>query len=474
MKKKFLMFLACFCLIVPACLFMTACGDDPVNYNVKVEAKSGGTDYLIMNNGMGLNSYAFQVESGENFSTNLMLAGNYDPDTLKIYNGETEVAWTKDPNLNANDTFGEEFVKVGTLSLSNVQGDMNLKYEAQEKQISFTIKRAGTDTNELTSDQVTMLQSFKLASDTSKNLYDLVTANEGAGYTFTTTYSQRKNPIYFVCDKKVGYYDTYSLNSAFEPKISATKNTYSLTLTNNSFVYMSNELEFDLSSIRVNQLSVFLDDSDFNVKNIFDISGKLDSFDAGQSNPVTFTLKDVEGVDFSNIKFYINGSLVNHDFSSNKTFTLNNLANMPIDYNNDELSFYSNLTNYNIKVDGIQITDASEFCTADLSKENDGLIYQKENLLYADKTNNIAYYTGEIFFEYYYNNAQTLTITLGENTCTVTAAEISEHLSESSLDWLNSKFTTNEGLVTGITTAGEGYQINIKFVKGAKYIISAE
>lgn len=380
MKKKFFGFMLAFAFILTGAVCLTACGSDPKTYTVKIEEMQSEPDYLVLGNDQGSYYYSYEVEKGSNFSQYLYLDGIYDPNTLKIYNGENEVAWTREENSD-DDILTVYRVKVGKINLNNIQADTVLKYEAQEKKITFTFNNI---TSELSDEKKPMLRDFKLESDRSKNLLDLVTGEEP--FTYTTTYSGLNTPINFVCDKPVGYYEVNGLASCwFDSNPSVTKNTYSLSLPTDTHI-LTNQINFDLNQISVSTIFININELGSALTVGFDQQDW--SYLASETKSVTLTLNSVEGANLDNAEVYINDTKI--DFTNGQAFTLG----MPINYMNRDLTGIGDFTTLAFSIKNVQIVDESKFC-----KVVQGAINGDEHMkmytslyYYKDEDTNTAYY----------------------------------------------------------------------------------
>lgn len=142
MKKKILMFVLAFSIILPAAILLTACGGNK-NYSVSMTI-DGQYLYLDM---FGFGNISFKKDDLKNPELNLYGYDVYDYSELKVLiNGkEDNELFSKNDNsgsMYSNQIKGET-IQIGTFMLEKINEDVTITITgAKEKEVSFAFMRA--------------------------------------------------------------------------------------------------------------------------------------------------------------------------------------------------------------------------------------------------------------------------------------------------------------------------------------------
>lgn len=323
MKKKFLSLIFAICLLVPCLFIMTACKEDPPpgpSSPVTGFGVSSGTINFVLRdiNAMSPDDMTEPVFNGGTNQFSLWLADSYNRDTLKIYLNGVEKPWTKisDPEYDDRRLDDTVMRKVGTLSLTDLKGNIQITVSCQEEEIDLVFAP-----QTLAADKLEILSHFNfITKDSSGNNVEIgfdTVAEEG--FTITTTYSQiggfeneltgYTKGILVESDKKMGYYDYYSMimSADFGPGVMWDSHICG-TNKYQSYVLMHGEgglpqeipLQFNPEMIKITEFGV----NGFSIEDtITNVSHR--SVRADESTPITISLNQYEGVDFTNAKAVI-------------------------------------------------------------------------------------------------------------------------------------------------------------------------
>ena len=142
MKKKILMLVMAFAIILPAAFLLSACGGNK-NYSVSMTI-DGQYLYLDM---FGSGNISFKKDDIKNSELNLYGYDVYDYSELKVLiNGkEDSELFSKNDNsgsMHSNQIKGET-IQIGTFMLAKIKEDVTITISgAKEKEVSFAFMRA--------------------------------------------------------------------------------------------------------------------------------------------------------------------------------------------------------------------------------------------------------------------------------------------------------------------------------------------
>lgn len=347
-KKLFTKIMLCVCLCLPSAVTLSACKND--EHNISDKWSNNATyhwhkcldddcDYTTDkaehiyddDNDMTCNTCGYirqeiqlyknitisgvisdytYVKQGENAHFELKLSDNYDPDTLKIMNGTTELTWTKADNLTAPTTFTDEDVAVGTLDIENVQGHLNLVATAEEATIDFEIKTNSSDI----SNKEELLSEFTLKDG--KTLYGALTTE---GYRYKLSVSEFKN-------KRIDFTSTYDscIYNINDLNLNHRQETNYISVEKNN---SNKSFSFILDNDTLNSKTINIEFGVLNYANIEieKVSGKIGSvsiyypeheelnssssnitFNAKYEAQIRVTITENTNFDYTNLKVWLN------------------------------------------------------------------------------------------------------------------------------------------------------------------------
>lgn len=186
------------------------------------------------------------VKKGETAHFELKLSDNYNPDTLKIMNGTTELTWTKANNLTAVTAFEDKDIVVGTLDVTDVQGHLDLVATAEEATIDYVFETSKTT---YTDEEQTILSEFTLKDG--KTLYEAFTTE---GYKYKLSVSEFKN-------KKIDFTSTYD-SEVYNIEGGTSIASYSLVSTSATIEANDNDNDNKKLNIKGNTGSTQIDEND--------------------------------------------------------------------------------------------------------------------------------------------------------------------------------------------------------------------
>ena len=341
MKKKIFLSLLLFVLIIPCCI-LAGCGrGEEFKYDF---TDADGVHFVLPGSfnaaAGGFESGNGYVKKGESVKYDLILSNVYDASTLKIYNNGEEVSWTKYSSYNSNFEVDEyTYQLVGYVEVENVSQDVNLTATADYRTINFAFKIK--EDHSLSEEDKTRLKDWKI--DSSSTLYDAISKEN---FVVSMSYGEYKEKgINLTTNKKFGYYfvsngdDCFIENGYFDNNWTSEKNSYKLTL--NSVLGENNTLSIIPEKLIVNKFII-----ENQAGNIISISSTeikdidlalSEGFGANDTGTIRVTLKEIAGVDFSNVKLVINetnlGSPSTNAATSEKYWEFSTL-NCPIVYAN--------------------------------------------------------------------------------------------------------------------------------------------
>ncbi len=380
MKKKILtiFFTLLFCL--PCMYWFSACKNN--NNNIKVNVTKEQYVSILKDNG----KFSGSENIGTNLKYNIYLSDSYDHTTLKIYNDKKEVPWTLDEQFSQNAdyvTISDHKSKVGYFEIKNVQKDINLSFDCNEREIK--IKFSTHLDNEITEEKQAMLNDFNLNQTTT--LYDAVTSN----YELTTTYSQLKSDgvakLFLTCNKSLGFYATQTdENGAFiddlNPEAKVSKNTYSITLSN---LLKNNKIIINTDNLTYNTFKFSKENLE-----IIDITSN-DALDpiAFASNSVGKFIIQVDGLNQANLnnaKLFIGTTPIDFNKETGE-YELDIENKCPIDYG------CKNLNEFDFSLTGVVFETSDEICKIEYTLEKNESVnnayYADETMLYYDLSSTI-------------------------------------------------------------------------------------
>lgn len=422
MKRKFFSFIFAFAFLFVGGLCLSACNNE---CDIRlVNEETSALQFADENN-----SYTnlITVKSGSNVSIDLMLSNAYERDSLKIYNGNTELTWEKSSDYDDAAAIDYQQQKVGSLTLNNVKSNITLTFEVDEKEIEFSFERNSEETTPLTTEQKQILQQFALVNpDPNLPTVNLLQALATDGYTYKTTYSKLADGIPVICTKPVGYYKANYLNSVFTDNLSAGTNRYAFRVSNLSEgIHRSNALVLNLAELDINQFA-FENKTGFIAK-VFknDDATPIEYVKANEiagNYSVKLNTENYAGFDTSNAEVYLGLQKLNYnDNLGAYTFTLTE-NQLPFTLG-DEFNF-----SYYITVKNVNVTSTTNMLK--LSAIGDpNIIKIGDSSYYYDSVNKTAYYTdyttSNIKVDMYSSEGiQTFTITKNNVDYTVNLTEI--------------------------------------------------
>ncbi len=77
------------------------------------------------------------IEEGSTATLDLNVADYIDVDTLKVYNNDQEITWTKASDYTAPLTMKGDMIHVGCVEIASIANDTSLTFEAEERDVTF-------------------------------------------------------------------------------------------------------------------------------------------------------------------------------------------------------------------------------------------------------------------------------------------------------------------------------------------------
>lgn len=385
MKKKILTFLFAICLILPCAFIMTACnsgGDTPppgpqspvTGFGVS----SGNVEFYLRDiNANDVNDMTEPVFNGGTNEFSMWLSDSYDRDTLKVFVNNEEVEWTKldDPEYDTRAIDYFNIRKIGTLSLSDLKGNIDITVECEEEEISLVFEPQTLD-----ADKMAILSDFHfITKDEGGNnvetAFDTVAQD---GFTIKTTYSQivgNENAltgytkgILVESNKKMGYYNYYSMIMGANPEIDPVWDSH-ICSTNKYQSYMllfggslTKEIALSFNPEMISVTNLEIGGMSVNDK-ITTISHN--SWNTNENTAVTISLNPYDGVDFSEATLWIYDREIPFENVSGTYQVTIPAGALPVDYYNnateDKCNFYGDAfspLNFAIYVDGLDYSNA--------------------------------------------------------------------------------------------------------------------
>lgn len=355
------------------------------------------------------------VKTGETATFSLSLEDKYNPNTLKIKNGNEEISWTIDPNYSKPSEFSGKSINVGTLEIANVQGDLNLTTSAEEYTIDFSFK-ATIDANDMTrvedvsqtinnrlTNRQSILEDFTLSDG--KTLYYALTNSD---YLYKPTASERaSNKIELTSryDSEIYSFNT-SLRQSPKTSKSETNKKFYITLdendlSSNSITFIVDEITLsylDINSVSgtLGKISVYDPDNDTTE------SGSSIHYTPSQNAQIRVTLIENDSFDLSNVKVYINQTQImnlhtkeSDDDSTYYYFDVSK-EKSPTYYNNG-----TGTDTYDISITGVNLKTNAEDVTivsvnnetiTPISIDGDRLSWTASACYYFDKAESKIYF----------------------------------------------------------------------------------
>ena len=386
MKKKFLSFLFAICLILPCAFILTACGGDPPPSDPQSPVTSfgvtpGNVEFFLRDiNANDVNDISEPVFNGGTNKFSMWLSDIYNRDSLKVFVNNAEVEWTKlnDPEYETRALDYFNIRKVGTLTLTNLKGDIDITIACEEEEISLVF-----EPQTIEADKMAILSEFHfITKDDGGNdvetSFDTIAQD---GYTIKTTYSQvvameneltgYTKGILVESDKKMGYYNYYSMIMSQNPEngdlvwdshICGTDKykSYMLLSAANG---LSKEiaLSFNPEMIEVTNLEIGGINANDSITTI-----SHNAWRADENTAVTISLNPYDGVDFSNAKLLIYDSEIPFENVGGTYQVTIPAGAMPVDYydntTDEKTSYYGggfSPSSYAIYVNGIDYSSAT-------------------------------------------------------------------------------------------------------------------
>lgn len=331
MKKSVLLILAS--LMALSLLALAGCSKKYYNISVAADGIAGLCDENDMNSLTTAGG-----KSGFSARLGVVLENYYDADSLKVFANGEPVEFTKNPDYDDGAPLTDRQI-AGTVYFADVRQDINVTFECDEKELSFTFKK-----NESNGDTVAeALKEFVF--DDGKSFYHALTTE---GYTYKTTWSEYVGSEGIgLTGPKIGTYSLYKTVSAININLLFNYEfTFGADMTPERNKYV---LFVPTDYVRLNTVvSVNADAITENKMSFESLSGDILRFgnsvyipwkDISELETVTVKLNPISGVDASQAEVYVNdvkvftGADGNYRFSSDK---------LPIDFiSDDKLADYS-------------------------------------------------------------------------------------------------------------------------------------
>lgn len=350
------------------------------------------------------------VKEGGSITYDVTLGNFYDVDTLKIYANDKEVALTKSSNYAPTET-GDGFQVVGTITLSDVKGDIEISSTCEERKIEITFKSSTTITE--TTPNANYLKGFSL--DDGTTLYRALTQG---GYSYKITPTELENGIIFESSSyKNGYLDFYTSDDM-------SNNTYFMsgdTVGDYAFNNYLDKENFNKYALMLNDANTFSQEVTVNLDGIavaehnvsansgeiLDVSYIGDDFKYVASNnipSIKATLNKKDGVNYDNAKVYINDTeLTKHEVEGVTYYSLDTLK-MPVElYDKSKLDDdFDDYYTLKISIKGVDFSAATNFSTIKVSAENSAVdinythkspyYYDGDKTVWVDASNHDFFY----------------------------------------------------------------------------------
>lgn len=404
MRKKSLIIVLVFCLMFGFAIILNGCGGK--NWvDITVEYPSSEIQVIDLKAHNSIDGFNPSPDKGENVIIDVWLCEVYDVDTLKIYSNETELTLQKDENFSESNLVSTDLSKVGYITLENIQSDVTLKFEVEERDITYSFVLAQDVDETLLSEKQNMLEDFVLSDQT--NLYEAIT---NQNYVYSTKYSKIKdiNAIELNCNKKIGYYNIDNLivdDNCYLFK-NAEKNKYSYNINTPNF---ENEVKINPEVIKVNSFCVINDCGgilDISTKNSTDYS----DLSANSNEVVTLTLKDAYNVDLTNVELYINDykvELTNNSY----VFQINSM--FPVDF-----SPYAE-TSYTVTVKNIGTENVNGLKSVKINNAQINTDYSSSAVNHYCLNDNTIYYEKDFCAAIIFYKTNSLKISSSDNEFTI-------------------------------------------------------
>ncbi len=381
MKKKFLSLIFAICLIIPCIFFMAACVDDPpptgpqspvtgfgfsggdVNVYLRdINATSPQEEYIPTFNG-GTNEFS------------IWLSDDYNRDTLKLFLNGEEIEWVKleDPDYDNRKLTYMNDRKVGTLTLTDLKGNIEITATCEEEEI--TLKFAPQVIEE---EKLEILDEFKLVTQNGGNetrtSFKTIAQN---GFTLKSTYSQLVDSengidgiwtkgILVESTKKIGYYNHTQMIVSQSENVFAGwsaricgQNKYQSYLTLHETEGFDKEinLTFNADEIEKSTLSLV----GLNTENSI-MSANFKEWPVDFNIPITISLNSYPGVNFENAKALIYDTEIPfQNVGGNYQITIP-VGTLPMDYFDnakEEYNFSISPNSFWIALVGVDIQNSS-------------------------------------------------------------------------------------------------------------------
>ena len=406
MKNKFLYCLLLIVVAIP-CMIFAGCGDDE-----KKQIYYGATGYT--NEATQENAVSFvtpgswkgdgsfsgvsgYIKAGSTISYDIVLCDGYDADTLKIYNNDKEVNWTKSSSYDAEKTIETTTIStyqlVGNVTIKNATEDVNLTATCDSKTINITF--VAKDGKTPTSEQETNLKNFVLKDGT--NLFDAMRLQD---YSLNIKYHELKNGMILKCEEAIDYYSFTSTSNFMrggwiEAFYSKDMNLYKYFVS--SAVTKNMQIEIDFDALTLNHFSVIN-----NAGKVLNITyqnvtiNEYGMFASDTKGYAHIALAALTDVDVSNAELFCNGNKLTKNYTSKGeiywTFTLSVTPLGYVNYNSEiDASYYSGIYNYNLVLKGLDFTNSTAYnkvtilaseCEANKTWDNNFVYYDGENTIY--------------------------------------------------------------------------------------------
>ena len=383
MKKKILSLIFAICLLVPCLFIMTACKEDPPpgpsSPVISFGVSSGTVNFALRDiNAMSPDDMTEPVFNGGTNEFSLWLADSYDRDTLKIYLNGAEKPWTQtdDPEYDSRRLDNTIMRKVGTLSLTDLKGDIQITVSCEEEEIDLVFAPQTLDAEKL---EILSHFDFITKDSSGNNIETGLDTVAEEGFTITTTYSQIVNSeneltgytkgILVESDKKMGYYDYYSMimsegfiaDVMWDSHICGSNKYQSYVLMHaDGGLPQEIPLSFNAEMIQINNFEVggfSINDTITNVSH--------NSVRADENTAITISLNPYEGVDFTNAKAWIYDRAIPFENVGGVYQITIPAGAMPVDYYdnvaNSKEKYYADAfspSSFHVYVDGLDYSKA--------------------------------------------------------------------------------------------------------------------
>lgn len=292
------------------------------------------------------------VKAGGSVTLGVTMYNYYNPDTLKVFANGTEVAFTKSANYD-NSAILSETQLVGTVTFTNVTADIDVTFECEEKQMTFSFANqseeqvSGALAEFRLPDGSTMrtaittpnYQYITTYSEYAENAGIVVSGPKNFKYQFNIYDEQSGNTINFIAD----------MSANFAENIVADRNKYLLTV--------NGDLQLD-NIIRVNGQAISYQEFWFSnsTGDVLKINKPSDKwgFIATELSQVSLSFNVADGVDVSQAKIFVNDTEV--QLTEGK-YNFTNL--FPIDYVADQNLTNTNYVTFTLRVEGVDCVEAT-------------------------------------------------------------------------------------------------------------------